>query len=45
MKGNEMEIYEPRFFYTGFRYVEVDSGYELELLVFPRLTLYLFSSY
>ena len=32
MKGNEMEIYEPRFFYTGFRYVEVDAGDELELL-------------
>ena len=23
LKGNETEIYEPRFFYTGFRYIEV----------------------
>lgn len=25
LKGNETEIYEPRFFYTGFRYIEVTS--------------------
>jgi len=26
LKSNEMEVYEPRFFYTGFRYIEVTTG-------------------
>ena len=26
LKSNETEIYEPRFFYTGFRYIEVTTG-------------------
>lgn len=26
MKGGETEVYEPRFFYSGFRYIEVASG-------------------
>lgn len=26
LKGDEVEVYEPHFFYTGFRYVEVTTG-------------------
>ncbi|MDR2423792.1 MAG: glycoside hydrolase family 78 protein [Prevotellaceae bacterium] len=32
MKSHETETYEPRFFYTGFRYVEVLAGDDLDAL-------------
>ncbi len=31
MKGGELETYEPRFFYTGFRYIEVATGDQEDL--------------
>lgn len=31
LKGSEIEIYEPRFFYSGFRYIEVKTGDEKNL--------------